>query len=152
MAYFEQSGHCTRCGEPFGGNRATAFMVREDLAWAVYEDRLALTQRKVVAVCEACATPSERANATISADCKGCGISMLSSKRWRVAPRTTCSTRCAQRWLRLRRRQKRLTCTACGLAFAAVRADAKFCSKACRQKAHRLSRHPTPPAAAARQA
>ena len=60
MVYFKQSGHCTRCGDPFGGNRATAFMVREEVAWTVLADGLALTQREIVPVtlCTALTLPA----------------------------------------------------------------------------------------------
>jgi hypothetical protein len=34
-AYYKQAGRCTRCWEPFRGNRATAFMVRERVVWQV---------------------------------------------------------------------------------------------------------------------
>jgi hypothetical protein len=41
MGYFiKQSGHCTRCGDPFGGNRWTAFMVGEERSWRPSSHRL----------------------------------------------------------------------------------------------------------------
>jgi hypothetical protein len=60
--YFKHSGHCTRCDEPFGGN-ATAYMVREHVAWTVLSDRIALTHPQTVPVCDACVTARELANA-----------------------------------------------------------------------------------------
>ena len=135
MAYRKRSGACTRCEQPFGGNRFLAFMVGDEILWTIRGD-LALIGWEVVAVCEACVTAKERATATRSVDCKGCGITMLSRLRWRGM---TCSTRCAQRWLRQRRRVKNLICKTCGLRFERSRTDAKFCSNACRQKAHRLA-------------
>ncbi len=41
-----------------------------------------------------------------------------------------------------RRREYRqnLCCEACGVSFAAMRGDARFCSNACRQAAYRLRR------------
>jgi hypothetical protein len=137
MVYFKQAGRCTRCKEPFGGNRVTAFMVSETIAWTVLGGggyQMALTQREIVPVCEACATVSEQAAAARSVNCKGCGMPMLTREYWRGV---TCSSRCAQRWLRLRRREKRRICQACGLQFKTARTDAKFCAGACRQKAHR---------------
>jgi hypothetical protein len=142
MVYFKQSGHCTRCCDPFAGNRSTAFMVSETVAWTVIypDDPVALTQREIVPVCEACATAAEQAAATRAVNCKGCDMPMLSREGWWGV---TCSTRCAQRWLRRRHREKRRSCSTCGITFKTTRTDARFCSNTCRQKPHRLSRHPT---------
>src|SRR5208337_1353707 len=52
-AYHKQAGHCTRCGDPFGGSRATAFMVWEYVVWQVLGDSIALCQDETVPVCEA---------------------------------------------------------------------------------------------------
>jgi hypothetical protein len=41
------------------------------------------------------------------------------------------------RWLRRHRRFKECWCERCGFAFTATRRDARFCSAACRQAAHR---------------
>jgi hypothetical protein len=34
--YVKQAGHCTRCAEPFGGNRTTAYMVDETVAAEIF--------------------------------------------------------------------------------------------------------------------
>jgi hypothetical protein len=38
---------------------------------------------------------------------------------------------------KLHPRHKQCTCVTCGIEFTTTRTDAKFCSNACRQKAHR---------------
>jgi hypothetical protein len=91
--YFKRAGQCTRCEEPFGGNRATAFMVRERVAWRVLGDRLALCQNERAPVCDACVTVREQAGATRAINCKGCGLPMLTPEWWRGV---ACSTRCAR--------------------------------------------------------
>jgi hypothetical protein len=131
--YWVQAGHCTRCEEPFSGNRATAFMVAEYVCWQVLGD-WALCQHETVPVCDACVTPKEQAAATRSIACKGCGMPMLTREQWQGV---TCSERCAQRERRLRNRHKSRVCVTCGLRFKTTRTDAKFCSGACRQKAYR---------------
>jgi len=57
--YFKQAGHCTRCREPFGHN-ATAYMVREKVAWRVLS-YVAFTQWETAPVCDACVCVSEHA-------------------------------------------------------------------------------------------
>jgi hypothetical protein len=59
---------------------------------------------------------------------------MLTPRNWRGE---TCSSRCDQRWRRHRKRQKTSYCVQCNEEFATTRADAKYCSNACRQRAHR---------------
>jgi predicted nucleic acid-binding Zn ribbon protein len=147
--YVKQAGHCTRCGDPFGGNRTTAFMVRERIIWRdnPWDGPSIFWQWETVPACEACVTPKEQDETTRSIICKGCGLSMLLPEH-RRRRRTggwltgriieqTCSTRCAQRERRSRQHQKKRHCATCGMLFKAVRIDAKFCSNACRQKAHR---------------
>src|ERR1700730_19222001 len=50
---------------------------------------------------------------------------------------------CYQRALRLRHRHKKIVCTICAATFTTTRADARFCSPACRQKAHRAKQFST---------
>jgi hypothetical protein len=134
--FFKQAGRCTRCGEPFADNRAIAFMVSEMVAWSVMGppgDETALTQRETVPVCSACVTPREEAAATRETTCAGCGQAMRSA----LAVRTCCS-RCYQRELRARWRDRaRGFCAACGQSFKPKRADARYCSPACKQRAWR---------------
>ena len=134
--YFKRAGHSTRCEDPSGGNRATAFIANEYVAWKVLSE-VALCKRETVLVCEACATVKEQTNATVAITCKGCGLPMLVPE-WMRSERT-CSTRCAQRELRFRRRHKKRMCGTCGLRFETTRIDAKFCSGACRQMAYRAA-------------
>ena len=51
---------------------------------------------------------------------------------------------CYQRARRAAKRHKQRFCQACGLAFATIRADARYCSARCRQRAHRSSITPPP--------
>jgi hypothetical protein len=44
---------------------------------------------------------------------------------------------CYQRGRRAAKRHKQRFCQACGLGFVATRADARYCSARCRQRAHR---------------
>ena len=133
--YFRRAGHCTRCEQIFGGNRTTAYMVRETVAWRVHlAEGFALTQREIAPVCDACLTPSEAAKATRESFCEGCGQAMRSAFALK-----TCSKRCAQRERRARRRRSRLKqpCLLCGVSFTPARGDAKFCSSACKQRSYR---------------
>jgi hypothetical protein len=64
--------------------------------------------------------------------------------------RTFCSDSCRQREASSRRAQARLrarqrACDGCGVTFVGTRADAHYCSSACRQRAYRLRRKPPPP-------
>jgi hypothetical protein len=137
--FIKSAGHCTRCGEPFGGN-ATAYMVREKIAWKfLLNDDLALTQLEIVPVCDACVTEREIEFTTVQGTCKGCGQRMKMNREWRGP--ICCSNRCRQR---LRRAEKRgrstrdmRTCAVCRDQFIAKRQDAKFCSNACRQRRYR---------------
>jgi hypothetical protein len=138
--FVKNAGHCTRCGDPFGGN-ATAYMVREKVAWSFLGNddngnpTSALTQTETVAVCDACVTAAELANATEDATCKGCGQRMKLNQYWR---KSACSNRCEQRERRARRlAHRRRYCATCKMAFTPKRADARFCSNACRQRAYR---------------
>ena len=143
--YLERAGLCTRCHAPFGGNMP-AIMVRQAVPymWGLdgNEPYVFMSADRWTPVCDACATPSEAAAATTQGDCAVCGQRMVAPpprrrrRRRFVAP--VCSSRCYQRQLRERHRSAtQATCAACGLAFVAKRADARFCSAACRQRAYR---------------
>jgi hypothetical protein len=151
--YPPKGGHCAYCGEPFGGNRTTAFMARASIVVALiglYPRQFPIARRGFVPVCDACVTPGEMLAATREITCKGCGLAMRAPERKAGRPDlTTCSDRCAQRVRRLRRRQKRRTCATCGLQFKTTRSDARFCGAACKQKAFRrraaaVSARPSP--------
>jgi hypothetical protein len=144
--FFSNAGHCTRCGEPFGGN-ATAYMVRERVICEIYYDTVAVTQDGAFAVCDACVKPDEEAGATEPINCEGCGQRMRTSAKvmlyrdylgW-CDPLRVCSDRCRQRVRRRRRKKLRpaIRCETCDTRFKPTRTDAKFCSAACRQSAYR---------------
>jgi hypothetical protein len=131
--YRERGGHCTRCWGAFGGNM-TAHIVRETIAHTIIGDG-AVHYVKWTPVCDACATPKEQAAATILRNCIVCAQRMLCPSACSTA---VCSSRCYQRRLRARRKSSRKsTCSACGLIFTPKRSDARYCSNACRQRAHR---------------
>src|SRR6516165_9586712 len=89
--YFKQAGHCTRCREPFGHN-ATAYMVREKVAWRVLS-YVAFTQWETAPVCDACVCVSEHAVLAHDTTCAGCGQRMrVGVIGYTVA--TVCSNRC----------------------------------------------------------
>lgn len=139
VAYIKNAGHCTRCGEPFGGN-ATAYMVTEYVVWSFLNEESGLCQHETVAVCDACVTEQELEKVTADAVCEGCGQRM---KHHPYLPKSTCSNRCEQRARRKRRRALntlQAICTICKATFWPERADAKFCSSGCRQKAYRRRR------------
>jgi hypothetical protein len=72
----------SRCAEPFGGNRATAYMVTEKVAYEIFnlgDERFAATSdRQTAPVCAACVTPAEEADSTRERACEGCGLAMRS--------------------------------------------------------------------------
>jgi hypothetical protein len=105
--YVKQAGHCTRCGDPFGGNRTTAFMVRERIIWRdnPWDGPSIFWQWETVPASEACVTPKEQDETTRSIICKGCSLSMLLPEHrrrrrtggWltgRVIEQTCCSRQC----------------------------------------------------------
>src|SRR5215475_12692041 len=116
--HVRRAGRCTRCGEPFGGNRAIAFMAREKVAAEIFPSRdgrfLATHAWENAPVCAACVTPAEEAASDHERACDGCGLTLRS----RFGART-CSARCAMRALRARRRGLRpmRSCAVCGGSF-----------------------------------
>ena len=124
----DNAGHCARCGEPFGGN-ATAFMVPVRFDGRLYG--MNTTEWTMAAVCDSCVLPGEVEETTQDATCPG---------YWRCF-RVVCSNRCRQREVRkLKWEKKQKVCVGCGKLFRRKRADAKFCSSACRQNAYRRLR------------
>ena len=68
--------------------------------------------------------------------CTGCGRLLARTSFW---PARLCSEDCQRTARNTRRRVERAghTCPSCGNAFTPPRADARYCSPACRQKAYR---------------
>ena len=136
-AIFLAAGDCSRCTQPFASRGALFMVLEREVAWKVL-DGVALVSPKTVPVCEGCATADERKAVKRQETCQGCGHPMLVvHEDWKGH---TCSKRCRQRVSRVRRRLLRpaATCQACGTKFIPAKAHAKFCSGACRQRAHRL--------------
>jgi hypothetical protein len=160
-AYAHLGGHCIRCRAAFAPVQVVV-VVREYMVFGWLDpEKCGLdcigTELEWVTVCAACAEPAEQAVAKYEVTCEGCGQPMLTPhyvkyrpvREWRGQPGTrggfsnipyhVCSKRCEQRYRRKLKREARKmqSCTVCGLSFRPKRSDAKFCSNACRQKAHR---------------
>lgn len=134
-AYRAVPGRCTRCT---GQLNDSAIIVRERVYWTASYMPVQFWSVQHVPVCSACASPSEAAQATRSIVCAGCGMMMETPLRWRGRH---CSERCEQRVRRLRHAamapQRR--CVVCDVRFPG-RADAVFCSAACKQRDYRARR------------
>lgn len=94
--------------------------------------------------CEKCVQewhPGWWRNRRTAATCEGgCGALVSHWQSWQ--PTTTCSERCTKRAAAERRRvqhEQRL-CDNCSARFTPRRADARYCSNACRQDAYRRRR------------
>jgi len=136
-AYRRTSGHCQRCFAPIVGGQ-TVVMVREHLIYEELAGGRCICTEEWVAVCSACAKPAERAAATKEDFCRACMQQVMRPPEWRVRV-TVCSNRCAQRYRRRQKSDRRLSlpCSECGTRFRPNRSDARYCSAACRQRAYR---------------
>jgi hypothetical protein len=66
--------------------------------------------------------------------CLGCGQAMATPRGRTMV----CSSRCAKRqWRARRRRERRQVCAGCRLDFVPSRSDARFCGAACKQTTYR---------------
>jgi hypothetical protein len=134
--------HCGLCDETFA---ESAVIYRRSVvyppsggvfAWATV----------VAPACETCAS-LDHIPYLEPVPCQGCGRLVCNETSYRDRRRITCSERCATKALyaeyRHRRAEARGTrvCPICNETFEPPRADAKFCSSPCRQKAYR--RHVT---------
>ncbi len=138
----EGPDRCQRCKHQFVGG-ARLFMVVEKVIWACYT-AFNLYQPEWVPVCAECLSADEQKWSWRERDCRGCErqMSIPSSRsslpyEKRAIP-CVCSSRCYQRIRRKERREwLRYPCKMCGKAFKPARADARYCSSACRQWAYR---------------
>jgi hypothetical protein len=137
------AGRCTRCHYPLD---RTAHLVREKLVACVryFGDKpIAFHSFKHVPVCDVCVLDRELNQARYKTGCLGCGrlVSfprrMARGREWADCPQT-CSNACYRKALRKQRRPKTHECITCKAKFKSSRADAQFCSSACRQWAYRL--------------
>jgi hypothetical protein len=137
VAYPRTSGRCLRCRAPFMPEQVVV-MAHEHLIAEVIGNACVYTTEWVT-ICPACATVAEQRAATHECQCRGCAQPMLSPASLK-AHQLVCSNRCAQRVRRRQRQARRamIHCGACGSAFRPTRSDARFCSRACKQKAYRL--------------
>jgi hypothetical protein len=132
-------GYCSRCQAKFAPDQVVV-VVRKGDKWF---------ETDWVTVCAACAEPAEQARAKYKVMCEGCSQPMLTPRypcavrrwvsSWKNIGEHVCSKRCEQRYRRRLQRESRdeTHCTVCGVGFRPKRADAKFCSNACRQRAYR---------------
>ena len=103
-------------------------------------------------VCEACAPRDRHSRRWVApAPCAGCQrpVYYPRSYRWRL--RAHCSERCRlDAWNQRRRAERaaerRFRCATCGATFTPPRADGRYCSPACRQRAYRQRQHGGAPA------
>jgi hypothetical protein len=135
MEWPKAGGHCMRCDVPFGDN-ATAFMVPIKIICEVIQG-VGIYSKELSAVCDACVEPREQALTTRNATCPGCGQRMSVDPNARHRRAIVCSRRCQQRERRKRRYIRDKACPTCKTMFKPKRADAKFCSAACKQRAWR---------------
>jgi hypothetical protein len=141
----QQADHCTRCRKLFKAS-AVRFMVQEHVVCEVLKG-MVVARGETVPVCKACVTIEEQTRSTRKAVCECRGVPMLMSEHRRNRffagnIHIACSKRCAQRERRKRRSKYRYrpqrTCPTCNVRFQPTRADAEYCSNACRQRAYRL--------------
>jgi hypothetical protein len=96
---------------------------------------------RLVPFCENCVSewhPSWLENREKPEPCSG-GCGVLISHWYHWSEIRTCSRRCSKRLEKERRRVKRedRRCEVCNETFTPKRADARYCSNACRQDAYR---------------
>lgn len=131
---------CHRCSRPWRPGEMH-YLVRGRVPFGFYGDGSTVvgSMPEVVSICRACLKPSEHVSGA-PLICPGCAEPMQRTARCSLV--RTCSSRCAQRERRARRRRQRplQTCTTCSRLFAPTRADAVTCSPACRQRAYRQAR------------
>jgi hypothetical protein len=126
--YRKGADRCARCGSE---------LLRVILA-ADLEIRSRLNWHWLTPLCGQCATFEEAAYASATGECPGCGIAMSYSPRDAMSTKWfACSERCYQRAWRRLRRIKTCTCDVCQSVFHSPRADARYCSNACRQRQYR---------------
>jgi len=129
-------GHCVRCRAPLSKHIPAIVVLQAFVEELLLDGSFCVYRTERAAVCESCARPVELAIATQSAICEGCEQRLLHRDGSRSP--VCCSSRCEQR---VRRRERRLIwsspCDGCGNSFNPQRADARFCSGACRQRAYR---------------
>lgn len=127
-------GHCAKCGgELLRVILAPDRDIRAIPGW-----------RWLTPLCGQCATPEDIAYASEQMDCPGCGLPMhISPHDAMMTKWPACSDRCYQRaWRAARRKTNRaMTCEICETAFQPKRAEARYCSNACRQRAYRQRQH-----------
>lgn len=141
--FVDIAGRCTRCHYPLG---TTAHLVREKLVGCIRfigEKPYAFHTFKHTPVCDVCVSDRELNQSRYKTECLGCRrlVSfpqrMARHREWADCPQT-CSNACYRKALRKQRRPKTRECITCKTTFKSTRADAQFCSSACRQWAYQL--------------
>jgi hypothetical protein len=115
----------------------------DEPVWRVWWNRRGL--RSICQACRRCYGWGRR-YVWSSGPCEGCGR-IVNEARWR--PRRFCSRICEDGYYAEQRRARRAEaragrrCDVCAELLDAGRADARYCSSACRQKAYRRRRAAT---------
>lgn len=129
---------CGGCGRKLGAGDPV-WRKRVGLGYGLMHWRTAM-----VPLCERCKPDAAWHPTHSSGACEGCGRPVHNTEGPRRRRHVFCSERCVEIYqsavARQRRSEARGTtraCGECGEYFEPARADAKFCSGACRQKAHR---------------
>src|SRR5262249_44229130 len=131
------AAHCARCERPLAPNepvwRSPVFTGR-----GIFGGWCSTTAPQ----CESC-KPKGRVFWNPQS-CQQCGRPVHNGLNRRRYLRTFCSSFCRQQFAvreaRERRRRATQVCPTCGEVFEPPRADAKFCSSRCRQRAYRRRR------------
>jgi hypothetical protein len=127
----ENGSHCAQCERVLRRDEPV-WRTRLSLGWAMFA-----CHSVIAPLCQNC--KSDWRDYESAASCEGCGRLVHNEvddiyRRW-----TFCCEKCAHQIRREKRRRQQPTrsCQACGEIFEPVRADAKFCSVACKQRAYR---------------
>lgn len=95
--------------------------------------------------CHACFLAAYPGTNLVDRDPRPCAVCsrLVCGRGADYEPVTVCSTACKQVAWRVRRRlsRDRFACAGCGGAFRPARADARYCTPACRQRAYRSRGH-----------
>jgi hypothetical protein len=136
------AGCCARCNKPFAAD-AVLHMIMLRVICQTVGEAFAIYDTQASPVCEACLEPREVAERWVERTCGGCGhVMRYNLKPWGphrpCRPRAWCSSRCEQRVRRVRNKVvQEKTCACCQKPFFPARADAVYCSSACRQWSYR---------------
>jgi hypothetical protein len=143
----ETGQHCGQCGAPLAPD-APVWRTHCTLGPAPLGGRISAILALVCVECR----PGWNAAETVATACAVCRRTVNHRQRnapWRQRPDRPLSAYCSERcrWGAANRRrrdttaaQRQRTCATCGQPFTPPRADGRYCSHACRQRAYRQRR------------